>query len=106
MTISPYRIEADMFAFDDPTVGLIREPFIGNANLHLDRFAGDTNSCTISFSKEPLPDYDVKLELQDFHLTNGSNYKDEENNIVWLCPALLKYFKTAPNHLYIKNMGK
>ena len=38
MTITPYRIGDMQFAFDDPATGLVREPFIGNANYHLDKF--------------------------------------------------------------------
>ena len=93
-----------MFAFDDPITGLIREPFIGGANYHLDRFAGNKNSCIIAFSGNIIPKYDVKLELQDTDPQAGSNYDDEVGRNVWLCPALFKYFKVAPKKLYIKNM--
>jgi hypothetical protein len=103
MTIEPYRIGNMQFAFDDPVTGLVREPFIGNANYHLDKFAGKRNNCSIAFSSTPIPDYDVKLELLDTHIIMGSNYKDEEDRTVWLCPALFKYFKDAPQYLYIKN---
>ena len=94
------------FAFDDPATGLVREPFIGNANIHLDRFAGRKDSCRIVFSATPIPNCDVKLELLDTHIIMGNNYKDEEGRTVWLCPALFKYFKDAPETLYIKNMSK
>jgi hypothetical protein len=94
-----------MFAFDDPTTGLVREPFIGGANYWMDKFSEDKNSCTIAFSANPLPDYDVKLELKDTHLINGSNYDDQEGRNIWLCPALFKYFANAPIELYIKNIS-
>ena len=105
MSISPYRIEGEMFAFDDPTVGLFREPFLGGANYWMDKFSGKTNSCTIAFSANPLPDYDVVLELQDTHPQNGSNYDDQDGRNVWLCPALFKYFASAPKELYIKHIS-
>ena len=104
MTLSPYRIEAGMFAFDDPVTGLFREPFIGGANYHLDRFAKGENSCVISFSANKIPDYDVKLELQDTDKNEGSNYNDEDNRNIWLCPAFFKYFEIAPKELYVKDM--
>tara|TARA_R100001443_G_scaffold114221_2_gene129903 strand:- start:1213 stop:1572 length:360 start_codon:yes stop_codon:yes gene_type:complete len=104
MTINPYRIGGGMFAFDDPVTGLIREPFIGGANYHLDKFAGNRNDCVIAFSGNEIPDYDVKLKLQDTDKLSGSNYDDQDGRNVWLCPALFKYFETAPKKLYIKNM--
>jgi hypothetical protein len=104
-SIAPYRIEGGMFAFDDPTTGLVREPFIGGANYWMDKWSGKSNSCTITFSAYPLPDYDVKLELKDTHLINGSNYDDQEGRNIWLCPALFKYFASAPKELYIKNIS-
>lgn len=104
MTISPYRIEGGMFAFDDPTTGLIREPFIGGANYHLSKFAGTGNNCTIAFSGNKIPEYNVKLGLMDTHPDNGSNYNDETGRNVWLCPAFFKYFEEAPKNLYVKDM--
>ncbi len=106
MTINPYRIGAGMFAFDDPVTGLIREPFIGGANRFLDKFAGNSNSCVISFSANKIPGYDVKLELQDTDRLAGSNYDDQDGQNVWLCPALFKYFADAPKTIYVKDMGK
>ena len=93
-----------MFAFDDDVTGLIREPFIGGANYHLDKFAGEKNSCTVAFSNNKIPEYDVKLVLQDTDAYNGSNYDDEDGRNVWLCPSLFKYFDPAPEEIYIKNM--
>jgi hypothetical protein len=104
MTLSPYRIGAGNFAFDDPVTGLSREPFIGGANYHLDRFAKSGNSCVISFSANKIPDYDVKLTLQDTDKNEGSNYIDEDNRNIWLCPAFFKYFEQAPKEFYVKDM--
>ena len=89
-----------MFAFDDPSTGLIREPFIGGANYHLDKFAGNQNSCLIAFSKNTIPEYDVKLRLGDTDLESGSNYYDEDNRLVWLCPVENSLLKALFNRLW------
>ena len=104
IAISPYKIEGGIFAFDDPNTGLIREPFIGGANKYLHQWAGENESCTIAFSYNPIPNYDVKLNLQDSDMQLGSNYVDEQGYLVWLCPALFRYFTTAPDKLYVKHI--
>ncbi len=63
--IMPYRYEG-MWVFDDPRVGLDKEPFVSGADTMIDVFVADIpnaeNGVRLLFSATPFPGYSAKLE--------------------------------------------
>src|SRR5881396_2833607 len=63
--IAPYRYEG-MWVFDDPRVGLDKEPFVSGADTMIDVFVADIpnaeNGFRLLFSATPFPGYTAKLE--------------------------------------------
>lgn len=104
--IKPY-LWNNTWVFDDPAVGLVKEPFVSGvpalieaATLCYD-IPNPKDGFVVIFSKDPFPDFKICLEWvrQEF---NGNVYRWPAVNLEgWLCPALLKYFDTAPDKLYI-----
>ena len=113
-TLEAYR-HAGMWVFDDPAVGLVKEPFVSGADIVFDHIAGrhedfsKTTAC-VAFSTTPIPDHDVHAVLTGEDGHDGHFYKVEkfkgdeamEGFPFWLCPALLKYYDGAPSDIYVK----
>ncbi|VAW80660.1 hypothetical protein MNBD_GAMMA12-838 [hydrothermal vent metagenome] len=103
MVIHPYKYQG-MWVFDDNKVGLLQEPFISGADDIIDKMVVDisnaSNGFSLLFSAIMFPGYQCKFEWQR-HESGGNWYiikiLDMEG---WLCPALFKYFKTAPQNIY------
>jgi hypothetical protein len=93
--IAPYKHHG-MWVFDDPRVGLVREPFVAGADTMIDRVVADIPNAeqgfTLIFSASPFPGHQHRLDWKrgDIKLEG------------WLCPALLLYFNEAPKHLYVQ----
>ena len=113
-TLDAYR-HAGMWVFDDDAVGLIKEPFVSGADILFDHLSGrhidGTNTrVSIAFSTTPIPGHDVHAAMTGADGYGGHFYKVEkfegDDDMVafpfWLCPALLKYYDTAPSDIYIK----
>lgn len=103
--IKPYIWE-DLWVFDDPDTGLIREPFVGGADTMLSiaveraRILDADAGFLLFFSDLRFPDADVALTwvCKNF---GGNVYRWDEFAIEgWLCPALLKYFPQPPRSLF------
>ena len=101
--IVPYRYEG-MWVFDDPTTGLVREPFVSGIDTMLDRLTADIpnaqNGFRLIFSEKPFPGYQVKLEWRRSEYEGNWYYSPDYDMEGWLCPALFKYFPKAPRELY------
>lgn len=103
--ISPYQYHGS-WVFDDPKVGLNREPFIAGIDTIIDKLVSDIPDAgkgfRATFSASAFPGYSAKL----VHLrpeSGGNWYRSEELALEgWLCPALFKYFETAPREIYVK----
>ena len=107
MTIKPYRWEG-MWVFDDDRVGLHREPFVAGADTIIDAVIAEKGITDAAkgfvavFSGNPFPGADVELTWQR-HESGGDVYLWEGHGMEgWLCPALLKYFPTAPRKIYVQ----
>ena len=92
--------------FDDPSVGLEREPFVAGVDTMMDRLVADIPAAEKGFraifSAYPFPGAAVKLIWLRAE-SGGAWYRCEEYQTDgWLCPALFKYFPTAPKEIYIK----
>jgi hypothetical protein len=103
--IKPYRWEG-LWVFDDPTVALVREPFVGGADTMIDvataHLANAERGFLAVFSASQFPG--VQIVLDWVREDGGGNvYRWPEKGMEgWLCPALLKYFEEPPAKLFIQ----
>jgi len=103
--LRPYKHEGS-WVFDDESVGLVREPFVLGIDDMIDRLVAGVPAAEkgfrLIFSPKPFPGYAVKLEWRREE-TEGNWYFSPTYGIEgWLCPALFKYFETAPLELFAR----
>lgn len=105
LVIAPYKYEG-AWVFDDPAVGLSREPFIAGMDTMIDKAVADIPNAEKGFraifSASPFPGANWKLEWRREESGGNWYYSDRFKMEGWLCPALLKYFPTAPREIYVK----
>ena len=103
LVIHPYKIQG-VWVFDDPAVGLEREPFISGADVILDRMAdGIPNAeagMTVYFAEQPFPRAQYELEWRREEFAGNWYYCPALGLEGWLCPALFKYFESAPKRIF------
>jgi hypothetical protein len=101
--IHPYKHEG-LWVFDDPKVGLVQEPFVSGADTIIERFVQGIpradEGFTLLFSAAPFPGYQAMLEWRREDMGGNWYYSQELGIEGWLCPALFKYFDTAPPRIY------
>ena len=101
--IAPYKYEG-MWVFDDPAVGLVREPFVSGIDTMIDRLVASIPDAErgfrLLFSSSPFPGYTVKLDWRREEYGGNWYYAPQFDMEGWLCPALFKYFDAAPRELY------
>lgn len=103
--IEPYWCQ-DTWVFDDESVGLEREPFVQGIPEMIDHLVKDIpnarNGFMLLFSSQPFAGYHVELTRMREEY-GGYWYKAKDAGAEgWLCPALFRYFDTAPESLYVK----
>ena len=105
MVIAPYKHQG-MWVFDDPAVGLSREPFIAGIDKMIDKLVADIPNAERGwkaiFSASPFPGHEVKLEWRREESGGNWYYSDKYQMEGWLCPALFKYFAKAPREIYVR----
>jgi hypothetical protein len=105
MVIAPYKYQC-AWVFDDPATGLFREPFIAGIDTMIDKAVAKIPSAEkgfrATFSARQFPGSDFKLEWRRAESGGNWYYSDEFKMEGWLCPALFKYFPSAPNKIYVK----
>jgi len=103
--IKPYRWEG-MWVFDDPAVGLVREPFVGGVDTMLDVATAPIPNAEQGFIAVFSAGYfpDARIVLHWMRAEHGGNiYRWPETGMEgWFCPALLKYFEEAPDKIYMQ----
>jgi hypothetical protein len=103
--ISPYRY-LGIWVFDDPRVGLVQEPFVGGADTMIDRVVSGIPDAeggfSMLFSASPFPGHQFRLEWRRADSSGNWYYAPQLDMEGWLCPALLRYFETAPAELYVE----
>jgi len=104
MTIYPYKYK-DLWVFDDPSVGLEKEPFVSGADNIIDMMVlplkNADDGFKLLFSKTAFDGFQHSL-TRLFSDDAGWWYLHEESGMQgWLCPALYKYFNDAPEILYV-----
>ena len=103
--IKPYKWEG-LWVFDDPNVGLVKEPFVGGTDTIIDvataHILNASQGFIAVFSAGYFPD--AKIVLEWVREKGGGNvYRWAEKDMEgWLCPALFKYFEQTPQKLYIQ----
>jgi hypothetical protein len=111
MVLKPYKY-ADIWVFDDESVGLKREAFVAGAPDVIEdmvkEIPGADNGFRMLFSATPFPGYTHSLTWQKGDKTGNWYLCDQTKKEAWLCPGLFKYFKEAPKTLYAKaeKLGK
>ena len=105
LVIAPYKYQGT-WVFDDPAVGLSREPFIAGIDTMIDKAVADIPNVEKGFraifSASPFPGANLKLDWCREESGGNWYYNDRFKMEGWLCPALLKYFPTAPREIYVK----
>ena len=95
-----------MWVFDDPGVGLAREPFVSGADDMIDALVADIPNAQkgfrLLFSATPFPGCSFRLEWRREEYGGNWYFSPDFNLEGWLCPALLKYFERAPAEIYVK----
>jgi len=110
MIIAPYWSDGT-WMFDDPAVGLVREPFVMGAPAMIDHvveLAGillpeaRREGVRLLFSTNPFPGFHKEAVL--VRPDSGGNwYRFEEPDMEgWLCPAMFHYFEEAPERLFVR----
>jgi hypothetical protein len=101
--IIPYKY-AGMWVFDDPAVGLSREPFVAGIDTMIDRLVASIPNAEqgfrLVFSATPFPGHNVKLEWRREEASGNWYFCQQFGIEGWLCPALFKYFDKTPPELY------
>lgn len=105
--LHPYKLNGTTWVFDDPAVGLVKEPFVLGIDKMLDLATAEIPNAQagfrLLFSPNAFPGYALKLEWRREE-SGGNWYWCESLKIEgWLCPALFKYFPDkAPLTLFAK----
>ncbi len=109
IAIYPYKFEG-LWVFDDEKVGLVQEPFISGADTIIDRMTADIPDAEqgfrLLFSAGPFPGQMAEFEWRREESGGNWYYSSDLNMEGWLCPALFKYFESAPQKLYATFEGK
>jgi hypothetical protein len=105
--IRPYKWEG-IWVFDDPAVGLDKEALIAGMPELIELataragIAEPEKGFLALFSKDPFPTAQVCLEWAREE-AGGNVYRWPETGLEgWLCPALFRYFDSAPRRLYVE----
>jgi hypothetical protein len=103
--IAPYW-HAGTWVFDDPDVGLTREPFVMGIPEMINDLVRDIPDARLGFrllfSPSPFPGFQRRVEWVREDMEGNWYRADEPPMEGWLCPALFRYFDEAPPQLYVK----
>jgi len=95
------------WVFDDDDRGLVKEPFVAGADTLLDILSKGKNAVNLIFSGDDFPKANLVINRTSESAGSfggGTDYVFESPGItlpVWLCPALFKFFKEAPETIYV-----
>jgi len=105
MVISPYKY-AGTWVFDDPAVGLKREPFVAGVPEMIDEMVKNIPDADqgfrLLFSTQAFPGHTYKLRWRRGDKSGNWYYCEQLGKEGWLCPGLFKYYEEAPKELYAK----
>ncbi len=103
--IRPYWYSGT-WVFDDPAVGLSREPFVAGVPEMINHLVGDIPNARagfrLIFSADPFPGFQASFDRVRGDV-GGTWYRCEDPAMEgWLCPALFKYFPEAPARIHAR----
>jgi len=105
LVIHPYKYEG-MWVFDDARVGLVQEPFVSGADKIIDRMVehipNAAKGVTILFSATRFPGYQYEFAWRREEFGGNWYFAPDYQMEGWLCPALFKYFQTAPDRIFVQ----
>jgi hypothetical protein len=105
MVIAPYRYQGT-WVFDDASLGLKREAFVGGVPEMIDvlvkKIPHADKGFRLTFSAKEFPGFQKKLRWVRGDSTGNWYRLDDPPMEGWLCPALFKYYRSAPKELYVK----
>ena len=104
--LEPYRHEG-AWVFDEPRVGLCREPFVAGVTEMIDRLVaaipGAENGFRLRFASFPFKGHQAVLTWVRADPVEGHWYRAEDHGDEgWLCPALLWFFPAPPPRIYVR----
>ena len=109
IAIHPYKFEG-LWVFDDEKVGLVQEPFVSGADTIIETLAQEIpdaeSGFTLLFSANPFPGHQAAFEWRRPESGGNWYYSPELDSEGWLCPALFKYFESAPEKIYAQFKAK
>lgn len=96
-----------IWMFTDKSVGLVNEPFVCGAGEIIDALASGIDDAghgiQLFFSSTEFPGHQTVVEWV-MEESGGNWYRFGEME-GWLCPALFKYFDSAPKLIFIRAEG-
>jgi len=103
--IAPYW-HAGTWVFDDERTGLVQEPFVNGVPAMIDDLVQAIpharRGFRLLFSADPFPGFARRLTWVREEM-GGNWYRTEQPEAEgWLCPALFRYFASAPPTLFVK----
>ena len=105
LVIRPYW-HSGTWVFDDPAVGLTREPFVSGVPEMIDQLVRHIPDAKtgfrLLFSATPFPGATKFNRLRSEFGGTWYCIADSPQTEGWLCPALFKYFPEAPDSIYAK----
>lgn len=103
--IAPYKYEG-MWVFDDPGVGLVREPFVSGIDQMIDLLVVNIPNAEkgfrLIFAPTKFPGHQAKLHWRRAEYGGNWYWCDQFQIEGWLCAALFKYFAKTPPELYAR----
>lgn len=103
--ITPY-LHSGTWVFDDPAAGLVQEPFVSGIPEMIDDLVRDIPNAQrgfrLLFSAGPFPGFQRKLAWVREEMGGNWYRADQPRSEGWLCPALFRYFESAPEELFVK----
>jgi len=105
LTLFPYRHEA-AWVFDDPQIGLVKEPFVEGIDRMIDRLTGSIETARsgfrLRFAEFPFEGWQTSLTWLRADPVEGNWYRaNDAGDEGWLCPALFFYFAQVPPMIYV-----
>jgi hypothetical protein len=105
LVIAPYWYQGT-WVFDDSDAGLKREPFVAGVPEMIDVLVKDIpdarDGFRLLFSANPFPGYQKKLTWLRGDMGGNFYRLDDPPMEGWICPAMFRYYQSAPQALYIK----
>lgn len=105
LVLRPYWHDGT-WVFDDERTNLVKEPFVSGVPEMIDyatrEIAGARKGFRLLFSTGDFPGRQLELRRVREELGGNWYFCVETEKEGWLCPALFKYFVTAPERIYAK----